>query len=355
MDLSVIFLGLCAITCFMKPLAVTMGEPAGVGGELTLKAWALRQEHALTPFFVIDDPERLRAIDADTPVQKISQPKEASSVFDKALPVLPIQLKEEPILGTLNPKNGEAVLESIRLAVELCMKGEASGIITNPIHKAALYNIGFNHPGHTEFIADLCNQNETPVMMLAAKDLRVVPLTVHIPLKEVPQAVTEDLICKKLRIINNALKTDYKIASPRIAVAGLNPHAGEEGKIGEEDQKVIEPALLLLKSEGIDVTGPHPADTLFHEEARQKYDVAIGMYHDQALIPLKTLDFHGGVNVTLGLSVVRTSPDHGTALDIAGKGIARPDSFINAIQVAAQITENRNELKKAVDFQRKVG
>lgn len=334
-----------AIDRAMKALALTMGDPAGIGGELTLKAWAARREESLPTFFAIDNPARLNAINPEIPLYIIDDPQQALDVFNEALPVFSIKLAEQPIVGALNPKNGAAVIESIERAVAFCLKGEAAGFVTNPIHKAALYDIGFNHPGHTEFIADLCaketKRDETPIMMLAAKDLRVVPLTVHIPLKDVPAAVTQELIIEKLRIVNESLKSDYKIASPRIAVAGLNPHAGENGKIGLEDQEVITPALSVLKSEGIDVTGPHPADTLFHQEAREKYDVAIGMYHDQALIPLKTLDFHGGVNVTLGLSVVRTSPDHGTALDIAGKGISNPQSLIKAIKASAEIAENR--------------
>ena len=329
------------MTSCAKPLAVTMGEPAGIGGELTLKAWQNRHDNALPCFFVIDDPARLRTIDSGIYLREIEKPEEAFEVFETALPVLPVKLVEPSIVGTLNPKNGGAVLESIERAVSLCMAGEAAGVVTNPIHKAALYDIGFNYPGHTEYVAALCGKNETPIMMLAAEELRVVPLTVHVPLNQVPAMITKDIICERVRIVNSSLKQDYKIASPRIAVAGLNPHAGENGKIGLEDQEVIEPALAVLKSEGIDVSGPHPADTMFHEEAREKYDVAIGMYHDQALIPLKTLDFYGGVNITLGLSVVRTSPDHGTALDIAGKGIARADSLINAIRVAAEIAKNR--------------
>ena len=318
-----------------------MGEPSGIGGELTLKAWAQRQASSLPPFFVIDDPAHLQAIDKTVALQEIDHPKQAIEVFETALPVLPIELAEAPVLGRPNSKNSEAVLESIRQAVQFCLDGEAAAMVTNPIHKAVLYDAGFDHPGHTEFIADLCGQNETPVMMLAAKDLRVVPLTVHIPLKEVPQQISQDLICKKAQIIHQSLQRDFKIASPRIAVAGLNPHAGEDGKIGLEDQDVITPALEILKAEGIDISGPYSADTLFHEEARAKYDAALGMYHDQALIPLKTLDFYGGVNVTLGLSVVRTSPDHGTALEIAGQGTANPQSFINAIKTAAKIAQNR--------------
>ena len=325
----------------MRPLAITMGEPSGIGGELTLKAWSMRRGKDLPPFFAIDDPARLEGINPEVPIQVIERAEQAAQVFEKALPVLPIALKEKSIAGRLNPKNGQSVLESIGVAVALCLAGEASGMVTNPIHKGALYDIGFKHPGHTEFIAELCQKNQTPVMMLAAKELRVVPLTIHIPLKEVSAAVTKELICEKTRIVNQSMKCDFKLECPRIAVAGLNPHAGEGGKIGLEDQQIIAPALEILRGQGINITGPHPADTLFHEEARTKYDVALGMYHDQALIPLKTLDFHGGVNVTLGLSVVRTSPDHGTALDIAGKGIARATSFINAIKMAAEIAQNR--------------
>lgn len=328
-----------------KPLAVTMGDPAGIGGELTIKAWKARESENLPPFFAIDNIARLRAIDPDVTFKEISEPDEVCDVFQSALPVFNIDLPETPIVGKLNPKNGQAVLESIERAVKFCMAGQAGGVVTNPIHKAALYDIGFDHPGHTEFLAHLCSQinktHETPIMMLTAKELRVVPLTVHIPIKDVPSAITQDLIINRLRIVHESLQADYKIASPRIAVCGLNPHAGENGKIGHEDQEVIAPALCVLKSEGIDVSGPYPADTMFHEEARAQYDVAIGMYHDQALIPLKTLDFHGGVNVTLGLSVVRTSPDHGTALDIAGQGIARADSLINAIKTAEEIAKNR--------------
>jgi len=325
----------------LKPLAITMGEPAGISGELTCKAWKTASDNGLQPFFAIDNIARLKAIDPDLPIRQIHNPIEAPEVFQSALPILNIDLPAENIVGTLNPKNGGAVIGSIEKAVALSLSGEAAGVVTNPIHKAALYDIGFNYPGHTEFVAALCANHETPIMMLAADELRVVPLTVHIPLAQVPLAITQELIFERLRIVNQSLKQDYKIASPRIAVCGLNPHAGEDGKIGLEDQEVIKPALHVLKSEGIDVSGPHPADTLFHAEARKNYDVAIGMYHDQALIPLKTLDFHGGVNITLGLSVVRTSPDHGTALDIAGQGIANPQSLINAIKKATEIAENR--------------
>lgn len=329
-----------------KPLALTMGEPSGIGGELTLKAWRYAKKENLAPFFAIDCVERLRDLYPDTPVEEIKTPAEALTVFKNALPVLPLILKEKPILGVLNPLNSSAVIESIERAVHFCLNEEVGGVVTNPIHKAALYEAGFSHPGHTEFIGDLCSkymgQKVTPVMMLAAKDLRVVPLTVHIPLKDVSQAVTGELLRHKCEIIYRTLKEDFKIDAPRIAVAGLNPHAGENGTIGSEDRDILVPAIKAMQAVGMNVTGPYPADTLFHEEARTGYDLAVGMYHDQALIPLKTLDFHGGVNVTIGLPIIRTSPDHGTALDIAGKGIAKADSLINAIKMAEKISGNRS-------------
>ncbi len=328
-----------------QPIAITMGEPSGIGGELTIKAWQSRAVENLPAFFALDDPDHLKAINSAIQIQEISDPAEALDVFDEALPVLPLKLNKPAKLGSLNPINGVCVMKSIEQAVEYCLKGEARALVTNPIHKAALYEAGFQHPGHTEFLAALCAKGKkidiTPIMMLAAKELRVVPLTVHIPIKDVPRAITQDLIIEKATIIHHALQSDFKIASPRIAVAGLNPHAGEAGKIGVEDQEVIMPAIEKLKAKGLNISGPYPADTMFHAEARVGYDIALGMYHDQALIPLKTLDFHGGVNVTLGLPIVRTSPDHGTALDIAGQGIANPQSFINAIKMADEIAKNR--------------
>lgn len=326
----------------IKPIAVTMGEPSGIGGELTIKAWQARHIEHLSAFFALDDPNHLRDINPAIQIQEISNPSEANDVFDEALPVLPVKLNEPAKLGSLNQKNSNCVIKSIEHAVQYCLEGQASALVTNPIHKAALYDVGFEHAGHTEFLAHLCGKNQTPIMMLTAKDLRVVPLTVHIPLKDVPSAITQDLIIEKAKIIHESLQSDFKIASPRIAVTGLNPHAGEEGKIGMEDLEVIVPAIEKLKAQGLNISGPYPADTMFHEEARAGYDIALGMYHDQALIPLKTLDFHGGVNVTLGLSVVRTSPDHGTALNIAGQGIANPQSFINAIKMADDIAKNRD-------------
>lgn len=327
------------------PLVVTSGEPAGIGGELTIKAWKNRKKLNIRPFFTIDCPNRLRKISVDLPIKEISSPEEAVAVFDDFLPVLPIKFQKIPENGMLNPKNAKAVIKSIKMAVDFCLKGQAGGVITNPIHKSNLYEAGFSYPGHTEFIADLCSKHFgkeiTPVMMLAAKDLKVVPLTIHIPLQDVPQAISGKLIKEKCQIIDKSLKADFKIDTPRIVIAGLNPHAGEGGKIGLEDQEIITPVIEEMQKCGLNVSGPYPADTLFHEEARANYDLAVGMYHDQALIPLKTLDFHGGVNVTIGLPIVRTSPDHGTAIDIAGRGIARADSFINAIKMASEISENR--------------
>ncbi len=326
----------------MKPFVVTMGEPSGIGGELTLKAWTLRDQEQLAPFFTIDDIDRLRAIDPAIPIVDIQAPEQAIEVYNKALPVLHRPLNDSSVAGELNSKNSSCVIRSIEQSVELCLSGQAAGVVTNPIHKAVLQDVGFEYPGHTEFVAALCGDNLTPIMMLAAEGLKVVPLTVHIALKDVPYALSKDLIQRKVRILHRALIQDFGIDNPHIAVAGLNPHAGENGKMGLEEIEIISPAIETLKREDINVNGPYPADTMFHQEARAHYDAAIGIYHDQALIPLKTLDFHGGVNITLGLPIVRTSPDHGTALNIAGQGKARADSLINALKMAKKIVRSRN-------------
>lgn len=316
-----------------KPLALTMGEPAGIGPEITRAAYDRLRDEGVS-FFVVGDPALYPGC------VEIAAPEEAAALFKKALPVLPLTLKTENTIGSLNAKNSPAVIDSIEQAVALAQENRIGGVVTNPIHKAILQQAGFAHPGHTEFIAHLCG-GVTPVMMLAAKDLRVVPLTVHIALKNVPGAITQDMIIEKARITHAALKKDFGLKNPRLALAGLNPHAGEGGAFGREDLDIMVPAVAFLRQEGIDIAGPHSADTLFHEEARARYDVALCGYHDQALIPLKTLDFHGGVNVTLGLPIVRTSPDHGTALDIAGKGVARADSLIAAIKMAAEMGARR--------------
>ncbi|HET8729165.1 MAG TPA: 4-hydroxythreonine-4-phosphate dehydrogenase PdxA [Alphaproteobacteria bacterium] len=327
------------------PLAVTMGEPAGIGGELTLIAWGIRMKHGVPVFFAIDDPERLErlsyALGWSIPVRTIDQPEEAPAVWHEALPVLPIALPAPEVVGKPDPANGEAVLESVRKAVSLALDGRASAIVTNPIQKSALYAAGFRHPGHTEYLAELAGAEAAPVMMLACPDLRVVPVTVHLPLREVADRLTTADIVRCATITAEALRRDFALSPPRLSVAGFNPHAGEGGALGREEIEVIVPAIEELKRRGLAVDGPFPADTLFHDRAREQYDAAICMYHDQALIPLKTIDFDGGVNITLGLPFVRTSPDHGTALSIAGKGIANPESFIEALSMAERLSAQR--------------
>ncbi|WP_417829446.1 4-hydroxythreonine-4-phosphate dehydrogenase PdxA [Thalassospira sp.] len=326
----------------LAPIALTIGEPGGIGPELALKAWLRRKKDALPPFFLIAPLHLLKQAVAentlDVPLKAISTPQEACSVFNDALPVLEITNPGiEVITGIASSKTASVVIESITKAVHLATTGEAAALVTNPIQKSALYEAGFNHPGHTEFLADLAGPGTLPVMMLANSKLRVVPLTIHIAIKDVPKQLTTDLIIERCRITHQSLQNGFGIAAPRLAIAGLNPHAGEDGAMGTEEKTVMEPAIEQLRREGINVIGPLPADTMFHEEARANYDVALCPYHDQALIPVKTLDFHGGVNVTLGLPFIRTSPDHGTALDIAGKGIARPDSLIAALRMAAEM------------------
>ncbi len=318
-----------------------MGEPAGIGGEITLLAWLRRREAGLAPFFVIDDPERLSGLAAhlgwEVPVEAVEGPAAATSVFAEALPVLRLPRPVVSVPGRLDPANAEAVLEAIRQGVALALEGAAAGVVTNPIHKQVLMEAGFKHPGHTEYLAELCASEQPPVMMLACAELRVVPVTVHLPLRRVPEVLTTDRIVEAGRITAQALQRRFGIAAPRLAVAGLNPHAGEGGQLGGEDAAIIAPAVRRLQEDGIAAFGPAPADTLFHAAARRTYDAALCMYHDQALIPIKTIDFEGGVNVTLGLPIVRTSPDHGTALDIAGRGTASPASLLAALKMAAQM------------------
>jgi 4-hydroxythreonine-4-phosphate dehydrogenase len=322
-----------------------MGEPSGIGGEIALKAWARRNEEKLPPFFAIDDPARLRAmaqsLNLSVPIEPIAAPRTAGAVFPRALPVLPLEARVEAAPGRPDHAHAPAVIESIARAVALTQTGAVGGIVTNPIQKAALYGADFRFPGHTEFLAHLAGEGAQSVMMLAIDGLRVVPATVHVPLAAVAARLrTEDLVTLG-RITARALREDFGIARPRLAVAALNPHAGENGTIGREEIEIIAPAVERMAAEGLIVFGPAPADTLFHPAARAKYDAVICMYHDQALIPLKTLDFDGGVNVTLNLPFVRTSPDHGTALDIAGKGLANPASLIAALRMAAEIAAVR--------------
>ncbi len=330
-------------------LAVTMGEPAGIGGEVSLMAWRDREPRAVPPFFLIDDPRRLSRLAAhlglEAPLAELDRPEDAAERFDEALPVLPHPLAEEVTPGRPHPANGACVLGSIARAAELVSRGCAVAMVTNPIHKKVLYDAGFAHPGHTEYLAELAAKAAgdvlRPVMMLACHGLRVVPVTVHLPLKAAIDSLTAEAIVHAGRVTAAALERDFKIAEPRLAVAGLNPHAGEDGALGREELEIIGPALDTLRAAGLRVDGPAPADTLFHELAREDYDAALCMYHDQALIPLKTIDFAEGVNITLGLPFVRTSPDHGTALSLAGTGSADPSSLIAALRAAQLMAANR--------------
>ncbi|GAC1344398.1 MAG: 4-hydroxythreonine-4-phosphate dehydrogenase PdxA [Acetobacteraceae bacterium] len=316
-------------------LALTMGDPAGIGGELTVKAWAaLRQDGPA--FVAIDDLEHLRQVDPSVPLRTVSSLAEARSVFAEALPVLPTPLATAAIPGRPDPANAAAVLASIETAVRLARSGEAGAVVTNPISKAVLYQAGFPHPGHTEFLGALTGA-PAPIMMLANAQLRVVPVTVHVGLRAALDQLSTGAILVAARITAAALRERFGIARPRLAIAGLNPHAGEGGAMGDEEARIIQPAIDALRAEGLEVTGPHPPDTMFTPAARAGYDAAICMYHDQALIPLKTLDMASGVNITLGLPIVRTSPDHGTAFDIAGRNQADPSSLIAALRMAATL------------------
>ena len=321
----------------MPPLALTMGEPGGVGGELALKAWA---EPGVPAFFLVGDAGWLARIDPAVPVREIGRPGEAAPLFSAALPVLPLPLTAPVRPGTADPAHAPAVIASIERAVAAVRAGGASAVVTLPVQKESLSGAGFAHPGHTEFLAALTGARR-PVMMLVGKGLRTVPITVHIPLSEVPGRLTASLVEDTARVAAHALRADFGIAAPRLALAGLNPHAGEGGTLGAQEGAILAPAAARLRREGIDIRGPLSADTLFHDEARARYDAALCPYHDQALIPVKMLDFHNAVNVTLGLPIVRTSPDHGTALDIVGAGRARPDSLVAALKLAHEIAERR--------------
>ena len=327
------------------PLALTMGEPAGIGGEVALLAWLARRTKRVPPFLLIDDPERLTALAARlgvaVPVRSVREPAEAAALFATALPVLPEVVPRPVEPGRPDPANGRAVIAAIARAVDLCRAGLASAVVTNPIHKKSLYDAGFRHPGHTEFLAELAGV-AAPVMMLAVPGLRVVPVTVHLPLAEALHSLDGRAIVRCGRVTAEALARDFGIRDPRMAVAGLNPHAGESGGMGKEELEMIAPAIDELCASGIRARGPLPADTLFHPRARARYDAALCMYHDQALIPLKTIDFDHGVNVTLGLPFVRTSPDHGTAFDIAGTGTASPESLVAALTMAAEMAQRRS-------------
>jgi 4-hydroxythreonine-4-phosphate dehydrogenase len=330
------------------PLALTMGEPAGIGGEIALKAWLARNREHVPPFVLIDDPTRLaglaRMLGWTVPVMTVAAPEEAIDAFAAALPVLPLTLPRPTAYGRPDPANAAAVIAAIETSVALVSEARASALVTNPIQKEALYAAGFRHPGHTEFLAALAGGIEV-AMMLACPELRVIPVTIHLPLREALAALSQERIIATGRIAAAALRRDFAIAEPRLAVAALNPHAGENGTLGREEIEIIAPAVTALRAEGIAAEGPAPADTLFHAEARRRYDAVLCMYHDQALIPLKTIDFARGVNVTLGLPFIRTSPDHGTALDIAGRGAADPASLIAALKLAGEMAARRAQAR----------
>lgn len=327
-------------------LALTMGEPSGIGPEIAIDAWSRLRDGPIS-FAWFGDPSLLVATSArigrPVAVREIGSITEAHAVFRDALPVVPLGISVAATPGEPSPANAQAVLRSIDLAVAACVRGEAAAVVTNPIQKATLYTAGFRHPGHTEYLGEITGGDTAPVMMLACPELRVVPVTIHLSLRDAIARLSTEAIVATARTVDKALRREFAVGTPRLAVAGLNPHAGEQDSMGTEDSRIVAPAVAILRKEGIDAVGPLPPDTMFTPRARRTYDAAICMYHDQALIPLKTLDVDGGVNVTLGLSVVRTSPDHGTALDIAGRGIADPSSLVAAIRLAAEIAENRTK------------
>jgi 4-hydroxythreonine-4-phosphate dehydrogenase len=336
----------------MVPLALTIGEPSGIGPDILLLAWLGRTEQSLPPFYVLGDPAliaaRARRLNLDVPLIEVT-PDQAAARFASALPVMPLENRLADTPGIPSGANAPGVIEAIRRAVEDTLSGRAGAVVTCPIAKKPLYDAGFGFPGHTEFLGHLAEEATgmpaTPVMMLAGPELRTVPVTVHQALAEVPRSLTTALIEEAGEVTARELATRFGIPSPRLAVAGLNPHAGEGGSMGTEDADIVAPAIAALRDKGIDAFGPLPADTMFHATARRNYDAALCMYHDQALIPVKTIGFDETVNVTLGLPFIRTSPDHGTAFDIAGQGIARPDSLIAAIKLARILADN--EAKQA--------
>jgi 4-hydroxythreonine-4-phosphate dehydrogenase len=324
------------------PLVLSLGEPAGIGPEVVAKAWAALRCEA--PFFVVGDAWLLAA--QGIAVSEIGHPSEAAATFGRALPVLHHPAPAPVTAGTPDVRNAGVVADWIEQSVALCLSDDASGLVTAPIAKAPLYAAGFRFPGHTEFIAELTadaplDGTRGPVMMLTARDLRACLVTIHLPLDQVPEMVTAERVKRTARVVHEAMRRDFGIARPRLALAALNPHAGENGALGLQEIEVLRPAAEALRAGGIAITDPLPADTMFHDEARANYDAAICLYHDQALIPVKTLDFWGGVNATLGLPIVRTSPDHGTGFEIAGKGVARPDSLIAAIRLASEMAAAR--------------
>jgi 4-hydroxythreonine-4-phosphate dehydrogenase len=330
------------------PLALTLGDPAGIGPEIVVKAWN-ELRHSGPPFLVVGDYQALASASAGgaSILKQILTPSEAHEAFPDALPILDLPLKSPVVAGQPSATAAPSIIQWIETAVGLALSGAVAGVVTAPIAKAPLYQAGFKFPGHTEFLGELTASESFegargPVMMLVAGDLRAALVTVHAPLAKVPGLLSIEAIVNAGLVTAQALRRDFGIAEPRLAVAALNPHAGEGGGIGREEIEIVAPAVRALEDLGVNVTGPHPADTLFAEVMRARYDAVICLYHDQALIPVKMLDFWGGVNVTLGLPIVRTSPDHGTAFDIAGRGLARPDSLIAAIRLADQLARARS-------------
>lgn len=326
------------------PLAVSIGDPSGIGPEIAIAAWLQRFDADIPPFYLIADPTllaaRARQLGKDISLAEVS-PAQAPDCFPRSLPVAPLEHRFVDSPGRPDKANASGIVEAIDRAVADCFSGSAAAMVTCPIAKKPLYDAGFRFPGHTEYLAHLATQHTgnpvMPVMMLAGPELRTVPVTIHIALSDVPKTLTTDLIVETARITDKDMRERFGMARPRHAISGLNPHAGEDGAMGTEDRDVVAPAISALQAEGIDAFGPLPADTMFHATARARYDVALCMYHDQALIPAKALAFEEAVNVTLGLPFVRTSPDHGTAFDIAGKGVASPDSLIAALKLAGKL------------------
>ncbi len=324
-----------------EPLAISIGDPAGIGPEVLAKCWDNRASFGLPPFVAIGDPRSIEAV-WDGPIEIIADPREADSAFDIGLPLIQLAAAEADVPGHPSIAGAHCSLDSLELAVGLARSGSAAAVVTGPVAKEQLYAIGFAHPGQTEFVAERCGVASANVaMMLAGPTLRTVPVTTHLGLATVPRHLTTSLIEARGRAVLRGLQRNFGIADPRLAIAGLNPHSGEGGALGREEIEIIQPAIAVLADEGWRVTGPHPADTLFHASARANYDAALCMYHDQALIPVKALHFEDAVNVTLGLPIIRTAPDHGTAFDIAGQDKADPRPMAAAIGMAAECALHR--------------
>lgn len=326
------------------PIALTMGEPAGIAGEITVKSWKHLSSRKDVSFFVIGDPDYYQKIDSHLPIKVIENIDEVSSVFSQALPVLPVSLQQDVNYGQLTAENEPAVIESIQKATQLALEGRVSSIVTNPIQKKGLYDIGFNFEGHTDYLASLCNI-KTSVMMLMHDDFRVAPLTQHIPVRDISKNITQEKIIEYCQIIHQFLNDRFDLSDPCIAISALNPHAGLQGDFGLEEEEIIKPAVHSLQLQKYNVTGPISGDTLFSSDIRKRYDAILTMYHDQALIPIKAMDNWKGVNITLGLPIIRTSPDHGTAMNIAGQDKANAISLISAIETASNISKQKQSLK----------